>query len=106
MTDPTPPGSPASGPITSGGDFAVEIFRFLAGYGILFVCLVLLLRRSAWSFGVVDGLYWGVLLLVLFLHRRAAKTSAERAAWARSCATHLVVAGLLWVGGQSVQLIT
>ncbi len=100
MTDPSPSGSPAAEPITSGAGFALDVFRFLGGYGILFVCLILLLRRPAWSFGIVDGLYWGVLLLVLFLHRRAAKTPAARAAWGRACASHLLLAGLLWVGGQ------
>ncbi|HEX6813384.1 MAG TPA: hypothetical protein VF384_17320 [Planctomycetota bacterium] len=105
MTDPRPPVPPSTAPITSGGEFLLQVFRFLVGYGILFVCLILLLRQPAWSLSVVDAIYWGALGAVLLLGRRAAKAEQTLGEWARARNLHLAVACALWIGAQSVHLI-
>ena len=105
MTDPNLPGPPPPAPITSGSSFLLEIFRGLGAYGLLFACIILLLRRPAWELSAIDVVFWGVLILLLVLNGRAAKVSGTTREWGRSRLHHVAGALLLWVGAQSVQLI-
>ena len=105
MTDPNPPGPPPAPPITSGSEFLLMVFRSLVAYGVLFVCVILLLRRPAWDLSLVDVVFWGVLILLLVLHGRAARIAGTTREWGRARLQHVAVALLLWAGAQSVQLI-
>lgn len=108
MTDPDVPAplpSPPQAPITSGGAFLLEIFRGIGAYGMLFICIMLLLRRPPWDLSLVDVAFWGILMLLLVLHGRAAKVAGTPREWGRERLLHVVVALLLWVGAHSVQLI-
>ncbi|MDO8361288.1 MAG: hypothetical protein Q7V88_00180 [Actinomycetota bacterium] len=105
MTDPDLPGPPPPAPITSSGSFLLEIFRSIGAYGVLFVCIILLLRRPAWDLSMIDAVFWGVLILLLIVHGRAAKVAGTTRAWGRARLQHVAVALLLWVGAQSVHLI-
>jgi hypothetical protein len=104
MADPHPPGPPPAPPITSGGAFALEVFRSLGAYGVMFICVILLLRRPAWDLSVVDVVFWTNLIALLVLQRRAAAAGTTRES-ARARLQLLAVALLLWAGAQSVQLI-
>jgi hypothetical protein len=100
------PASHSPGSITSGGQFLLLLFRFLIGYGILFVCLLLLLRRPAWDLSAVDAVYWGTLLLLLVSHRRAAVAAGTREPWLGVAVWHVVVAGAIWMAchfGQAIE---
>jgi hypothetical protein len=105
MTDPRPPAPPSTAPITSGTEFLLQVFRFLGGYVILFVCLILLLRRPAWSLSIVDAVYWSTLVAVILLQRRAAKAEQANGEWPRIRNLHLAIGPALWLGAQSVHLI-
>ncbi len=105
MTDPELPDCPQAAPITSGSAFLVELFRGLGAYGVLFACIILLLRRPAWDLSLIDAVFWGVLILLLILNGRAAQIAGTTRAWGRARLQHVVVALLLWVGAQSLQLI-
>jgi hypothetical protein len=95
--------SPAS--ITSGGQFAGLIFRYFVGYGVMFVCVLLLLRRGAWDFSAVDVVFWATLVVVLFLHRLAAVREGTLDRWPGLALRHLAIAGVLWGACHSGQLI-
>jgi hypothetical protein len=100
----TPPVSTSQAPITSGSQFFLLIFRFFAGPGALFICLLLLLRRQPWDLSAVDAVFWGTLVLLVYLHRRAflKGTSSE---WRGAAVRIVALAGVLWVACHSMQLI-
>ena len=99
---PVPSDSP---PITSGGQFLALILRFIFGYGVLFGCLLLLLRRPAWTFSMVDAVYWVALGLVVLLHRLSSRGPDQVTRWRRGALQHLAVGVTLWALGQSVHVI-
>jgi len=105
MTDPERPVQPTASPITSSSGFLLEVFRAIGAAGVMFVCIILLLRRPPWDLSPVDAVFWGTLILLLVVQGRAAKaagtTRAFRSTWWRM----VCVALLAWVGAHSVQLI-
>lgn len=98
----SPPGGQAE---TSGGQFLALILRFFVGYGVLFACLLLLLRRPAWTLSAVDVVFWLALVMIVVLHRLSVRTASDIAQWRSAALRHVVGAGLLWVAGQSVHVI-
>jgi hypothetical protein len=102
MIDPYHPGPPPVPP--SFSEVALRVYRSLVAYGVMFACIVLLLRRPAWNLSVVDVVFWANLTLLLVLQRRAAAAGTTRES-ARAGLQLLAVALLLWAGAQSVQLI-
>ena len=104
MSVPTRPVTSSPAAITSGRQFLLLIFRYLVGYGVLFICLLLLLRRPAWDWSAVDGVFWGTLLLLVYLHRRAAAAEAD-GRWGAIALQHLGIGGVLWLASHSGQLI-
>jgi hypothetical protein len=94
-----------STPITSMGQFLTLVIRFLFGYAVLFGCLLLLLRRPAWTFSVLDVVFWCALALVVVLHRLTARTEADVRQWRGAALRHITFASLLWLSCQSVQAI-
>jgi hypothetical protein len=104
MSAPTKPATSSPAAITSGRQFLLLIFRYFAGYGVLFVCLLLLLRRPAWDWSAVDAVFWGTLLLLIHLHRRAALAQGD-GRWATIAMQHLGLGSLLWLASHSGQLI-
>ena len=105
MADPNPPGPPPAPPITSGTEFLLIIFRSLGAYGVMFICIILLLRRPAWDLSGVDAVYWVNLIALLVLQGRAATAAGTTREWARARLQLVAVAVMLWAGAQSVQLI-
>ena len=105
MSAPVP--QPASDPatITSGSQFLLLLLRSVVGYGVLFGCILLLLKRAAWSLSAIDWVYWLTLVLVLVLHRRAMASSGALRAWPKFLIGHVVAASVLWALAQSVQVI-
>lgn len=105
MADPNPPGPPPAPTITSGSEFLLVVFRCLGAYGVMFICIILLLRRPAWDLSFVDVVYWLDLIALLFLQGRAARAAGTTREWARARPQLVAVALVLWAGAQSVQLI-
>ncbi len=108
MSGPAPVPAPSSdGPetVTSGGQFLALILRFIVGYGVLFACALLLLRRPAWTLSVVDVLFWSALAMIIVLHRLSATGGEGIARWRSAALWHVVVVGLLWLVCQLVQVI-
>ena len=99
------PVSPDSAAITSGGQFLALILRFVVGYAVMFVCLLLLLRRSPWTFSAVDAVYWLALVLAVLLHRVTSRGADQIARWRTSAVQHLIVGGVLWLLCQAVHVI-
>ena len=106
MSAPVPQPASETATITSGGQFLLLLVRSVFGYGVLFACILLLLKRPAWSLSAIDWVYWLTLVLVLFLHRQAMASSDGLRAWPKFAIGHVVVAGALWTLAQSVQAIT
>ena len=105
MVDPNLPGPPPAPPITSGSEFLLVVFRCLGAYGVIFICIILLLRRPAWDLSVVDVVYWVDVIALLVLQGRAARAAGTTREWARAGLQLVAVAVVLWAGAQSVQLI-
>lgn len=101
----TAPVSSVPPPVTSGSAFLLLIFRGFVGYGVLFVCLLLLLRRAPWDLSTVDIVYWVTLAAILFLHRRAGRESGAVDGWPRLVLQHVAIAGGLWAAAHCVLLI-
>ena len=57
--------TPDTEAITSGGRFLLLLLRFFVGYGVLFACTLLLLRKPAWQLSAVDAVFWGALAMAL-----------------------------------------
>jgi hypothetical protein len=106
MTAPVSPVSPPPVPITTGKEFLLQIFRCFAGYGIMFSCLLLLLRRPPWGISAVDVVFWVTHAIVLYLHRRTASVEGTLSQWGRLVLWQTIVAALLWIACQSVQPLT
>lgn len=104
MTDTERPVPPPASPITSGSGFLLEIFRSFGAAGVMFVCVILLLRRPAWQLSPVDAVFWGTLVLLLVAQARAASVAGTMRAFARTWWRVVAVALLAWVGAHSVQL--
>lgn len=105
MTDPERPVPPTASPITSSSGFLLEIFRSLGAVGVMFVCVILLLRRPPWDVSLVDAVYWGTLILLLVAQAHAAKVAGAARTFRRTWWRVAAVALLAWVGAHSVQLI-
>ena len=103
VIDPYHPGSPPTPPSLS--ELALAAYRSLGAYGVMFACIILLLRRPAWEFSVVDMVFWANLIVLLVLRARAAKVSCTTRELARPRLSHFAVALLLWTGAQSMQLV-
>jgi hypothetical protein len=84
-------------------EVALIVYRSLVGYGVMFACIILMLRRPAWNLSVVDVVFWANLIVLLLLHARTARGTKRE--WARPRLSHVAAALLLWAGAQSVQLI-
>ena len=105
MADPNPPGPPPAPPITSGSELLLVVFQCLGAHGVMFICIILLLRRPAWDVSVVDVVYWADSIALLVLQGRAARAAGTTREWARPRLQLVAVAVVLWAGAQAVQLI-
>ena len=97
--------SATSPPITSGSEFLLLLCRTFVGYGAMFACLLLLLRKPSWTFSSVDAVFWVAFVVVSLLDRRAMRREGNGANWARSAFVRLLIAAAFWLAAQSVQLI-
>src|SRR5262245_43349191 len=105
MADPNPPGPPPDPPITSFSEFLLMVFRSLGAFGVMGICIILLLRRPAWDLSLVDVVYWVNLTALFVLQGRAARAAGTTREWARTRLQLVAVALLLWAGAQSVHLL-
>lgn len=89
---------------TSGSQFLALVLRFVFGYGALFACVLLLLRRQPWTFSAVDVVYWFVLVAIVLLDR-VTKRGENSEGWRRNATLHFAVGSVAWVMCQMVQAI-
>ncbi len=105
MSAPTPTPTPSASEITTGREFLLLTFRCFVGYGVLFVCLLLALRRPPWVLSPADAVYWGTLVAILYLHRRAALAAGTAKQWRVAACWHVAAAAVVWGIGHATQPI-
>lgn len=69
MTDPTPHSQPEA-ELRPAGEFLLIMFRAFAGYMLMFVFAMLMLKRPQWQLSLLDACFWGVLLILAALRLR------------------------------------
>ena len=91
----------------------LRMFWLLAGNAGLAILAALISKAAPWTFSVLDGFFWGLVLALLvaryfditrFGGLTANNEPANTGHWVRYAIKLVIISALLWVGAQSVAL--